>query len=114
MWRDSAYLLDMLVNARRVLRYMSGADRERLERDDVLQDAVVRRLQIIGEAARKVSPETRQTHPEIPWERVIGMRHRLVHDYRRVNLDVVWEVAQESIPELVRLLEPIVPPEEEV
>jgi uncharacterized protein with HEPN domain len=111
MWRDDAFLLDMLLAARRVLKYAQGLDFQRFENDEVLQDAIVRRIQIIGEAARKISQEFKEEHPEIPWFEIIGMRHRLIHEYFRVISEKVWEVIVKDIPSLIALLEPLVPPE---
>jgi len=111
MWRDDAFLLDMLLAARRVLKYAQGLDFQRFENDEVLQDAIVRRIQIIGEAARKISQEFKEAHPEIPWFEVIGMRHRLIHEYFRIISEKVWEVIVKDIPSLIALLELLVPPE---
>jgi len=111
MWRDDAFLLDMLLAARRVLKYAQGLDFQRFENDEVLQDAIVQRIQIIGEAARKISQEFKEEHPEIPWFEIIGMRHRLIHEYFRVISEKVWEVIVKDIPSLIALLEPLVPPE---
>lgn len=70
----------------------------------VLQDAVVHRLQVIGEAASKVSLPLRQSHPEIPWAAIVSMRHRIVHDYLNVDLDIVWDTVHVDLPEIQRLL----------
>ena len=72
----------------------------------------MRNLQIIGEAARKVSDESRATHSGIPWTEIIGMRNRLVHEYFRIDVEKIWETARDDIPTLVRLIEPLVPPED--
>ena len=114
MWRDEAYLLDMLIAARKVLRYVSDTSAEEFRVDGLTQDAVVRNLQIIGEAARKTSEEIRAAHPEIPWHRIIGMRNRVVHDYTRIEnrSDTVWSTVQEDVPALIRFIEPLVPPED--
>jgi uncharacterized protein with HEPN domain len=72
----------------------------------------MRQIQIIGEAARKVSPEYKGNHPEIPWGEVVGMRNRLVHEYFRILPDRVWAVVERHIPQLVQTLEPLVPPED--
>ena len=111
MWRDDAFLLDMLLAARRVLKYAQGLDFQRFEDDEVLQDAILRRIQIIGEAARKISEEFKEAHPEIPWFEIIGMRHRLIHEYFRVITEKVWEVIEKDIPSLIALLELLVPSE---
>lgn len=111
MWRDDAFLLDMLLAARKILKYTQGCDPERFENDEVMQDAVMRRIQIIGEAARKVSPEFKEAHPEIPWTGIIGMRHRLIHEYFRIIPEKVWDAVAKDIPALITLIEPLVPPE---
>jgi len=111
MWRDDAYLLDMLLAARKVLQFTRSTTWKQFERDEVLQHAVMRLIQITGEAARHVSPEFTGQHPEIPWRGIIGMRHRLVHNYVDIDPVRVWEVVRKDIPELIALLEPLVPPE---
>ena len=79
--RDEGYLLDMLEMARRALRHVEGIDRSQFDRDEVLQDALIRVIQVFGEAARRVSVECREAHPDIPWSKIVGMRNKLVHDY---------------------------------
>jgi uncharacterized protein with HEPN domain len=76
------------------------------------QDAAVHALQIIGEAARRVSEETKRELPQIDWIGIIGMRHRLVHDYRQVRIDIVWHILRQEVPQLIQQLEQIVPPDE--
>jgi uncharacterized protein with HEPN domain len=110
MWRDEAYLLDILVAARKVLGFTKGVTWEEFQRSDLLQNAVMRPLEIIGEVARKISQETKDSHPEIPWNDMIGMRNRLIHEYFRINLQTVWDTLQNDIPRLVTLVEPLVPP----
>lgn len=91
MWRDEAYLLDILMAARKVLEFTRGVKWEEFEGSDMLQNAVMRPLEIIGEVARKISHETKKSHPEIPWNDMIGMRNRLIHEYFRINLQTVWD-----------------------
>lgn len=112
MWRDDAYLLDMLLAARKVRDFIQGISWEQFQSDEIVQNAIMRQIQIIGEAARKVSPQCQQAHPEIPWEGIIGMRNRLVHEYFRIIPERVWDVVEKDIPELIRLVEPLVPPDE--
>jgi uncharacterized protein len=92
-------------------KYTQEFDFAGFENDEVMQDAVMRRILIIGEAARKVSPEFKEDHPEFPWSMIIGMRNRLIHEYFRVITEKVWEVVEKDIPVLIALLEPLVPPE---
>lgn len=72
--------------------------------------AVAYEVQIIGEAAGRVSEEFRQAHPEIPWALMIGMRHRIVHNYRELRRDVLWSTAKDEAPELIKMLAPLIPP----
>ena len=72
----------------------------------------MRPLEIIGDVARKISHETKKSHPEIPWNDMIGMRNRLIHEYFRSNLQTVWDTVQDDIPRLLTLIEPLVLPEE--
>lgn len=112
MQRDHAYLLDMLLAAQRAAQHVTGALEEQFVSSLLHQDAVIRELEVIGEAARKLSEETKTEHPDIDWAGIIGMRHRLVHDYRNIRVDIVWHVVTHEVPQLIRDLEKIVPPEE--
>ena len=112
MWRDDAYLLDMLIAARKVRKFTRNIIWEQFEDDDLVQNAVMRQIQIIGEAARKVSSQCQQEHQEIPWNEIIGMRNRLVHEYFHIIPRRVWDVVENDIPELIRLIEPLVPPDD--
>jgi uncharacterized protein with HEPN domain len=109
---DLVYVGHMLDTARKALGKIRGKDRSEYDRDENLRLAVTHLIQIIGEAARRVSPEFRQAHAEVPWADIIGMRHVVVHDYLRVDEDIVWQVASADLPQLVAVLEPIVAPEE--
>jgi len=112
MWRDDAYMLDMLLAARKVQSYTRNVNWERFRDDDLIQNAVMRQIQIIGEAARRISRQSRDAHSEIPWQMIIGMRNRLVHEYFDIIPERVWDVVERDIPELIRLIEPLVPPDE--
>jgi uncharacterized protein with HEPN domain len=110
MLRDEALLLDMLLAARDVQEFVAVLDHAQFDASKLHQNAVIRSIEIIGEAARGVSRGFQQAHPEIPWGAIVGMRHRLVHDYNQVDLDLVWTVARDRLPELIAVLEPLVPP----
>ena len=113
MWRDEAYVLDMLLAAKKVLEFTEGIDWERFSRDELVQNAVMRQIQIIGEAARGVSAEYQVEHDQVPWREIVGMRNRLVHEYFRILPRRVWDVVENDIPDLIQKLEPLVPPESE-
>lgn len=113
MDRDTPYIGDIVGSARLVQAYLEGVTRDAFMRNGQLQDSVIRRLEIIGEAAGRVSASFRERHPTIPWSRMIGMRNRMIHTYDAVDLDIVWTTVQERIPELLALIEPLVPTQPE-
>jgi uncharacterized protein with HEPN domain len=112
MWRDDAWLLDMLQSARKALEYARGVSENQFMTDSLRQDAILRQLTILGEASKKISNEMRVTHPEIPWRKVAGFRDVVVHDYFGVDLKEVWRIIRRDLPALAKLLEPLVPPDE--
>lgn len=114
MQRDDAYLLDILESARTALRYVSSKMLDDFRNDMLCQDAVIHRLEIIGEAASKVSLQTRQKYPSIPWQAMKSTRNVAIHQYDSIEIDVIWDIVQKDLPELVSTLEKIVPPEEEL
>jgi uncharacterized protein with HEPN domain len=106
--RDKILFLDMLDAARRVKLFIAGKERSDLEAENALLGfAVVRAVEIIGEAASKISQETRQAYPDLAWRNIIGMRNRIVHDYNNVDYDILWQVASVNISELIPQLESI-------
>lgn len=112
MWRDDAYLLDMLNAARKIQTFTQDISENEFRESELHQQAVMRLIQIIGEASRKVSEAYKVAHPEIAWVQMGGMRNYLIHEYFRINLDTVWQVVNIHIPALITLLEPLVPPDE--
>jgi len=112
MWRDDAYLLDMLISSKKIVNFTSGISKKEFLSDEILQHAVMRLIQIIGESARGISSECKDRYTEIPWKAIIGMRNKLIHEYFRIDEERVWEVIIKDIPELIQLIEPIVPQEE--
>jgi uncharacterized protein with HEPN domain len=114
MWRDAKFLLDMLLAARDSRELAASIDKELFETELVHQLAIAKAVELIGEAARRVSEQTRAAHPGIDWVAIVGLRHRIVHDYRNIDLDRLWKIVRDDVPALVAELERIVPPEEEV
>lgn len=106
---DAALLLDMLEAARLVRAYVSEKTFEVYLRDPMLRDAVERRVEIIGEAARAVSATFKAAHPQVPWRPIIAQRHILSHEYATVRNDLIWSVATIHVPALIELLEPLIP-----
>jgi len=111
MSRDSAYLLDIFEAAKLALSYLEGRTKEEYLKDTQCQDAVIRRLEIIGEAAGRVSGATTTKFPNLPWKKMVGMRNIMIHEYEDVDLDIVWDTVQNDLPPLISLLEPLIPKE---
>lgn len=110
---DPKVLLDMVQAARRAREFAARTSRERLESDEIHLYAMLHALTLLGEAAGRISAETRAAHPEVAWKEAVGTRNRLVHDYSRVNLDIVWRIVQVELPLLIDQLTPLVPTEAE-
>ncbi len=102
---DRVRLLHMLDAAREAVGFAAGRTRSDLDSDRMLNLSLVRLIEIVGEAAARVSPETQAKHPEIRWPAIIGMRHRIAHGYDAINFDIVWEVATVDLPALIAQLE---------
>lgn len=114
MRRDDAYLLDILIAARKALQFVEGIDQNNFRDNELVQNAVMRPLEIIGEASSKISKEFRKAHSEIPWREMIGLRKRLIHEYFRIDYGAVWDTIHKDIPKLIETIEPLVPKEDEI
>jgi uncharacterized protein with HEPN domain len=106
---DLLYFGHMLDTAHKALAKTQGIRRSDYDADENLRLALAHLVQVIGEAARRVSPEGQATHTNIPWREIMGMRHKIVHDYLNVDEDIVWEVVTHDLPPLIAALESIVP-----
>jgi uncharacterized protein with HEPN domain len=105
---DSLFLNHILDATQQIELYLSGVSREAFDSTRLLQDGVVRQLEIIGVASKRVSPELKDRTPQIPWARIAGMRNRLTHDYLGVDLDILWETARSSVPQLKQAVQDLV------
>ena len=114
MRRDEVYLLDILIAARKALRFVEGIDQNEFEDNEIIQNAVMRPLEVIGEASARISKEFRKEHPEIPWREMVGLRNRLIHEYFRIDFSAVWDTIHKDLPELIEIIEPMVPKEDEI
>jgi uncharacterized protein with HEPN domain len=97
---DRDLLGDILEALRRAQAYSAGQHYEQFLEDTKTQDAVIRTLEIVGEATKRLSPSPREAHPEIPWKNMAGMRDKLIHDYFGINIDIVWEIVRDELPSL--------------
>lgn len=105
---DRDYLRDILRAARLIQDFVRETDWNEFATDLKTQSAVARQIEVVGEAAKRVSAAFRTAHPEVPWRKMAGMRDLLIHAYHSVEEDLVWNAATISVPELISLLEPLV------
>jgi len=91
---DQIRILHMTDAAKEAVSFLKGKTRKSLDTDRKLVLALIKEIEIIGEAASKVSPSTRKAHPEVPWDRIVAIRNRLIHGYFDVDLDIVWNTAR--------------------
>ena len=97
--RDTGILLgDIRAAISKIERYTSGLDESAFLADEKTMDAVVRNLEIIGEAVRQIPSEFKQQHANIPWPQIAGLRNRIVHDYSRIDLRLVWTILKTTLP----------------
>lgn len=109
---DAAYLLDMLSAARDAVAFSDGLSYAEFTRDRRHQLAILKSVEIVGEAASRLSAETTKSHPDIPWREIVGMRNRLIHAYFDIDLRLVWDTVHIDLPVLIAQLEPLAPPED--
>lgn len=113
MRRDEEYLLDMLVAARKAVNFAEGLTYETFLLSELHQNAILKVLEIIGEAASCISSETKDACPDISWPEIVGLRNRIVHAYFRIDPAVVWNIVNSDVPALITQLSRIAPPEVE-
>jgi uncharacterized protein with HEPN domain len=111
---DRDLLGDILEALRRAGAYLADQSYEQFLADTKTQDAIIRTLEIVGEATKGLSPALRESHPGIPWKNMAGLRDKLIHDYFGVNIDIVWQIVRDELPplavQLTAVLEPRVGP----
>ncbi|MCK9211702.1 MAG: DUF86 domain-containing protein [Ignavibacteriaceae bacterium] len=101
MNRDQSYLLDVFESSKIIASYLDQKTIEDFLEDIQLQDSVIRRLEIIGEATARISVDTQNLYPSIPWREMKGMRNLLIHEYDEIDTELVWKTAKDDIPMLV-------------
>lgn len=107
--RDLASLADIVDAARLAVSFTKGVDRDAFDADLMIQSAVIRQIEVMGEATKRLSEQFRESNPQIPWRNIAGMRDILIHAYDHVDPDEVWNAVQNSIPGLLRQIEKLLP-----
>ncbi len=105
---DLAYIEHIILSLSKIKEYTSNITRSDFNKNEMVQDAVIRNIEIIGEASKRVSSDFKATNFEIPWKEMAGMRDKLIHDYMGVDVAVVWKTIEMDVPELYCLLKKIV------
>ena len=101
---DLAYIDHILDCIRKINEFSRDLFLKEFKKNELVQDAIIRNIEIIGEASKRISSETKQTYYKIPWKEISGMRDKLIHDYLGVDVDVVWKTIKEDIPSLQKLI----------
>jgi uncharacterized protein with HEPN domain len=104
---DADRVRHMLRAAREAVELVRGKSQQDLEQGRLLQLAILRLLEVVGEAARQVSPDVQRLHAQIEWPKIVGMRNHLIHGYADVDLDIVWQVLTVDLPRIIPQLERI-------
>jgi len=106
---DQLRLIHILNCINKIQRYVEDTYQEAFEQDEMMQDAIIKNLKIIGEAATRLSKKVKSQNTHIPWQQIEGLRHRLVHDYYQVDLTIVWNTIQNKLPQLKKEIQQIRP-----
>lgn len=107
MKEDMTFLKHILESINAIEKYMQGISKQDFKASPLTQDAVVRRIEVIGEASKNISSATRKNFPSVPWRQLAGMRDILIHQYFGVYYDIVWETCKKDLPQVKQQLEDI-------
>jgi uncharacterized protein with HEPN domain len=106
--RDLAYVDHILKCIKKIRKYVRGVDKKDFSKNELLQDAIIRNFEVIGEASKKISPDFKKINFEIPWKEIAGMRDKLIHDYLGVDIEVIWKTIEHDLPILQKGLKNLV------
>ena len=102
---DTLYLIHIGECLDKIDLYMAGVDRERFLKSILIQDAVLRNLQVLAESTQRLTDEFKEAHPDVEWYKIAGLRNILVHDYLGIDIETVWNIVERKLPELKQVIE---------
>jgi len=105
MDKNIVYLRHILLATGKINEYVNRGGRKLFDKDTAIQDALIKQIEIIGEATRKISEGFKKDYPGVPWKKMVGMRDKLVHDYMGVDFDIVWETAKNGLTPLKKFVQ---------
>ena len=111
MRHDDSYLIDMLQAARKATAFAADLTYPQFQHSDLHQNAILKVLEIIGEAASRITTDTHRAYPQIPWRQIIGLCNRVVHGYFDIDLNLIWQIVHQDIPILLDELQALLPPD---
>ncbi len=100
----SLYIEDILEAIAKIEKYTKGFTRIKFQKNSLVADAVIKNLEVIGEASKRIPASIKQTMPSIQWKKIVGLRNILIHEYSGIDKDIVWDIIQHKLPELKTLL----------
>lgn len=106
--KDIIRLKHMLDAAQKAVEFIQGKTREEFDQDEALGFAIIRLLEVLGEAAKATSEQFKKAHPSIPWQQMIGTRNRLIHGYFDIDYDIIWKIINEDLPRLISDLKKVI------
>jgi len=104
---DSIYIDHILLSIKNILTYTKDISKEDFAKNTLVQDAVIRNFEIIGEATKKISSDFKMVNFEVPWKEMAGMRDKLIHDYIGIDIQVIWDTIQQDLPNLQKIIKEI-------
>ncbi|RKX51727.1 MAG: hypothetical protein DRP30_07465 [Thermotoga sp.] len=108
MKNDVVYLKHVRDAMKKVMKYLENKNKEEFIKNEILQDAVIRQLEIMGEAVKNLSLRIILDNPQIPWKGMVGLRDVLIHGYDKVNLEIIWKIAREDVPKTFKKIEDLI------
>jgi len=104
---DLAYTDHIITCIKKIRKFVKGIDKKEFAKNELIQDAIIRNFEVIGEASKKISPDFKKVYHDIPWKEISGMRDKLIHDYLGVDIEVIWKTIELDLPILLKELKKI-------